>query len=53
VEKHVTPKLKVDAIHKMSSDKILKIDVDRTSRHLETQCSGHFERISTKDSTSV
>jgi hypothetical protein len=37
----------------MGSDRILKIDLGRISRHIETKCSGHFERMSTKDSTSV
>jgi hypothetical protein len=36
----------------MGSDNILKIDLGRTSRHIETKCSDHFERISTKDNTS-
>jgi hypothetical protein len=37
----------------MLPDKIQKIDLDRTSRHIETKCSDHFERMSTNDSTSV
>jgi hypothetical protein len=53
VEKHVTPRLKIDANQERVSYKILKIDLDRISRHIETKCSDHFERISTKDSTSV
>jgi hypothetical protein len=40
-------------IHEMGSDKILKIDLVRISRHVETKCSDHSERVSTKDSTSV
>jgi hypothetical protein len=40
-------------IYEMGSDKILKIDLDRISRHIETKCSDHSERVSTKDSTSV
>jgi hypothetical protein len=40
-------------IQEMGSDKILKIDLVRISRHIETKCSGHSERVSTKDSTSV
>jgi hypothetical protein len=40
-------------IHEMRSDKILKIDLGRISRHVETKCSDHSERMSTKDSTSV
>jgi hypothetical protein len=40
-------------IHEMESDKILKIDLGRISRHIETKCSDHFERMFTKDSTSV
>jgi hypothetical protein len=40
-------------IHEMRSDKILKIDLGRISRHIEIKCSDHFERISTKDSTSI
>jgi hypothetical protein len=39
-------------IHKMQSDKILKIDLVRTSQHIETKCSDHSERVSTKYSTS-
>jgi hypothetical protein len=39
--------------HEMGSDKILSIDLDRLSRHVETKCSDHFERMFTKDSTSV
>jgi hypothetical protein len=53
VEKHVTPRLEIGAIYEMGSDKILSIDLGRISRHVETKCSDHFERISTKDSTSV
>jgi hypothetical protein len=37
----------------MVSDEIRKIDFDRTSRHFETKYSDHFERMFTKDSTSV
>jgi hypothetical protein len=40
-------------IHEMGSNKILKIDLGRILRHIETKCSDHFQRISTKDSTSV
>jgi hypothetical protein len=40
-------------IHEMGFDKIMKIDLDRISRHIETKCSDHFERMSTKDSASV
>jgi hypothetical protein len=40
-------------IHEMGFDKIMKIDLDRISRYIETNCSDHYERISTKDSTSV
>jgi hypothetical protein len=40
-------------IHEMVSDKIMKIDLDRILRHIETKCSDQFERISTKDSTSA
>jgi hypothetical protein len=40
-------------IRERVSEKILKTDLDRISRHVETKCSDHFERISTKDSTSV
>jgi hypothetical protein len=40
-------------IHEMGSDKILKIDLVRISRHIETKCSDHSKRVSTKDSTSV
>jgi hypothetical protein len=40
-------------IHEMGSDKILKIDLDRISWHVKTKCSDHFERMSTKESTSV
>jgi hypothetical protein len=39
-------------IHEMGSDKILKIDLDRISRHVETKYNDHFERMFTKDSTS-
>jgi hypothetical protein len=35
-------------IQEMGSDKILKIDLGRISRHIETKCSDHFERMSTK-----
>jgi hypothetical protein len=52
MEKDVTPRLKID-VHEMRSDKILKIDLGRISRHIETKCSNHFERISTKDRSSV
>jgi hypothetical protein len=40
-------------IHEVGFDKIMKIDLDRISRHVETKCSDHSERIFTKDSTSV
>jgi hypothetical protein len=30
----------------------MKIDLDRISRHVETKCSDHSERMFTKDSTS-
>jgi hypothetical protein len=40
-------------IHDIVSDEIRKIDFDRISRHVETKCSDHLERMSTKDSTSV
>jgi hypothetical protein len=40
-------------IQEMGSDKIRKIDLDRISRHIETKCSDHSERVSTKDSTSI
>jgi hypothetical protein len=40
-------------IHEMGFDKIMKIDLDRISRHAETKCSDHSERMFTKDSTSV
>jgi hypothetical protein len=40
-------------IHERVSDKILKTDLVRISRHIETKCSDHSERVSTKDSTSV
>jgi hypothetical protein len=40
-------------IQEMGSDKILKIDLGRISRHVETKCSDHLERMSTKDSTSL
>jgi hypothetical protein len=39
--------------HEMGFDKIMKIDLDRTSWHVETKCIDHSERMSTKDSTSV
>jgi hypothetical protein len=39
--------------YEMGSDKIMKIDLDRISRHVETKCSDHFEIKSTRDSTSV
>jgi hypothetical protein len=40
-------------IHEMGSDKILSVDSDRISRHVEIKCSGHSERMFTKDSTTV
>jgi hypothetical protein len=40
-------------IYEKVSDKIMKIDLDRISWHVETKCSDHSERIFTKDSTSV
>jgi hypothetical protein len=40
-------------IHVVGFDKIMKIDLDRISRHVETKCSDHSERMFTKDSTSV
>jgi hypothetical protein len=40
-------------IRERVSDKILKIDLDRISRHIETKCNDHSERMFTKDSTSV
>jgi hypothetical protein len=40
-------------IHERVSEKILKIDLDRISRHVEAKCSDHSERMFTKDSTSV
>jgi hypothetical protein len=40
-------------IRERVSDKILKTDLDRISRHVETKCSDHSERMFTKDSTSV
>jgi hypothetical protein len=40
-------------IHEMGSDKILKTDLDRISRHIETKCSDHSERMFIKDSTLV
>jgi hypothetical protein len=40
-------------IHERVSDKILSIDLDRISRHIETKCSDHSERMFTKDSTSI
>jgi hypothetical protein len=40
-------------IHEMGFDKIMKIDLDRISRHVETKCNDHSKRVSTKDSTSV
>jgi hypothetical protein len=40
-------------IHEMVSDKILSIDLDRISRHVEIKCHDHSKRMSTKDSTSV
>jgi hypothetical protein len=40
-------------IHERVSYKILKIDLDRISRHIETKRNDHFDRMSTKDSTSV
>jgi hypothetical protein len=40
-------------IHEMGFEKILKIDLERISQHVETKCSDHFERMFTKDSTSV
>jgi hypothetical protein len=39
-------------IHERVSDKILKTDLVRISRHIEIKCSNHSERVSTKDSTS-
>jgi hypothetical protein len=40
-------------MYEMGSDKIMKIELDRISRHVETKCSDHSERMFTKDSTSV
>jgi hypothetical protein len=40
-------------IHEMGFNKIMKIDLDRISRYVETKCSDHFERMFTKDSTWV
>jgi hypothetical protein len=40
-------------IHEMGSNKILKIDLGRISRRVETKCIDHSERMFTKDSTSV
>jgi hypothetical protein len=40
-------------INEMGSDKILKIDLGRISRHAETKCSDHSERVFTKDSTTT
>jgi hypothetical protein len=40
-------------IYEMGSNKILSIDLDRLSRHVEIKCHDHFERMFTKDSTSV
>jgi hypothetical protein len=37
----------------MGSNKILKIDLGRISRHVETKCSDHSDRMFTKGSTSV
>jgi hypothetical protein len=53
VEKHVTPKLEIDANLWDGIDKILKIDLGRISWHAETKCSDHSERMFTKGSTSV
>jgi hypothetical protein len=39
--------------YEMGCDKIMKIDLDRISRHVETKCSDHSERMFTKGSTSV
>jgi hypothetical protein len=39
--------------HEMGFDKIMKIDLDRISQHVETKCIDHFKRMFTKDSTSV
>jgi hypothetical protein len=40
-------------IHEIVSDTIRKIDFNRTSRHIETKCHDHLERMFTKDNTSV
>jgi hypothetical protein len=40
-------------IHEMGFDKIMKIDLDRISRHVETKCSDHSERLFTKDRTTI
>jgi hypothetical protein len=40
-------------IHEMGFDKIMKIDLDRISRHAETKCSDQSKRMFTKDNTSV
>jgi hypothetical protein len=40
-------------IQEMGFDKIMRIDLDRISRHAETKCSDHSERIFIKDSISV
>jgi hypothetical protein len=47
VEKHVTPRLKIDANERVS-EKILKIDLDRISRHIETKCSDHLRKCPQK-----
>jgi hypothetical protein len=40
-------------IYEMGSDKILKIDLGRISRHAETKYSDHSERMFTRYSASV
>jgi hypothetical protein len=40
-------------INERVSDKILKTELVRILRHIETKCSDHSKRVSTKDSTSV
>jgi hypothetical protein len=34
-------------MYEMGSDKIMNIELDRISRHVETKCSDNFERIFT------
>jgi hypothetical protein len=40
-------------MYEMGSYKIMKIELDRISRHVEKKCSDHSKRMFTKDSTSV